>query len=233
MAVGASTNRVRYNWRMHATHEPAPPRAYIGAALAGAAYPPLAILSWLAYEGKLLLAIPRSSDEWLTAVSLLVITCATAAVLMLIASAMIEIVVEIFCLMTGFSFNDIASATLAGGAAGAMLAGILFLYYDGGTSWIGFAFGPCLATAIGQFGGSWGAYLDRHRHDAIGRAAQSHWRFSIKQLLVVTAWCVVGLTLLRLTGLSQPFRIGQFAVWLFFQSITIWILLRHIFVERP
>jgi hypothetical protein len=106
------------------------------------------------------------------------------------------------------------------------------------------AFGPGLATIMGQIGGAWGGShcygmrIDRRRSlamastphqvssEAASRSASSqrtalHFQFSIRQLFWLVFWLSVVLSLIRLAGVSYETALCVLLVWVIYQSATL------------
>ena len=73
-----------------------------------------------------------------------------------------------------------------------------------------------LATVLGQVGGAFGA---RKTHYVSIRASLEPiaLRFGIRQLLILTVWLALVMTVLKLTGMATESYFAHFGVWLVIQ----------------
>ena len=81
--------------------------------------------------------------------------------------------------------------------------------------------GPGLTTLMGQIGGAWGT-MGHYREEP----PRSRFQFNLRQMLILTAWVSVLLTLLRLTGLLTWLPMLILAIWVVYQAATLWVVLR-------
>jgi hypothetical protein len=114
---------------------------------------------------------------------------------------------------------------------------------------IGFAIGPGLATIVGQLGGAWGAKRSERASWWYERAAAKarveklgaflsgapqpsaspavpppqKLQFSLRQMLWITVWFSVLLTLIRLCGIPFEFILPALAGWLVYQTATFYL----------
>ena len=118
-----------------------------------------------------------------------------------------------------FPCNNLPIGTLAGGFVGILLV-MPFVFSSERPLWI-----LSIPVLLGQAGGAYGAWRTFHRPRRV-EAPHATIRFGIKQLMILTAWLAVLMTLLKLAGLTEWTRLqtlGTFFVLQVAATFAAWM----------
>ena len=78
-----------------------------------------------------------------------------------------------------------------------------------------FLLGPGIATPLGQYAGMWSQWVEGELPHKF------HWRFGIRQLLIVTTVLALGLALLKLSMMFSLENVTWLTAWFAYQWVTL------------
>ncbi len=84
-----------------------------------------------------------------------------------------------------------------------------------------FLLGPGIATPLAQYAGAWSQWPRRQKNEPPTKR-----QFGISQVLVLTAWVALSLTLLKLVDVLHPVSMMYLCGWIAYQWFTMGLVLR-------